>query len=976
MHVDPVSALQENFGTCKAPIGQCLGATLTSPCAAPLCSKSKCSGGTEFATQRRQSRLVDRLARPKPKSQQDNDTTTPTALPSSKRQVKSQGDLPGVEDDNTPIRVREGGSQVLSSSPCRGIAGARNSSRQGLVIPVRSCEEEDVPGVQSKRMLPPGMPRRNAWPLNDGNIVSNGESGHEALQEASDHGSTASDLAAPLPNVHRSNGSTGTLLKHRSFSFATSGGQPSQHAGNDGEAPGGSIRRGERSGDTIRAIEAMLQSGGEGYLPARARDLPEAAAIWEPRVISPKSVREKDKRAAKDGRRKERRRAGGKGDNRDRSRNVKHTRVGRNEEQARSDRGSPESEMSRRSAGNRKGFSSRSRQDRVLERFLHPWQRKLEAEKRQKCCWSVEDEESALANEQRRRSEARRAAALSDDCRRAARRVAARLGHQQHRSRVRHGGNAVRNGSQRNLAANAELDHEHGVNPEGSAWPIETASSQNGADRTAGAARSLWQMRDSLGWARKTMVALAKRLDTKGVNILSAPLTSEQRVSASGKVGNIIEEMQRHLEAFGDDMSALESHVAGATAEGMSSLALANRFDQASETFESEFCQLIEKITAAVGKAQLTDSDSAPSAEYCPVCGVLPVARRCLECKGGREDRDRCSGCFVRDHRDASRCDHRFLRIGSGGEAVAVGERRGGGTDPTSQAVRRMQAILAPAIKVERSPAEKSGERSAATSVLDRVLSNAETTNGIHDCGRECWGGVREENTDVFDEDAARSLVQVRRTVAPLVVRPLSPATVTDSTDARSNREDRLPIDDPGSARTCRSQEHPGGSDTRTPPEAREGGPYVCVGATVSASEKRDGDFDVDGPCGDRTDEHVGRREGSELFSLHDGKVVTDGGGRAQDDQKGEETGGVSSAEDDSDDEGMVRHVYRSTRQRVHTLPRKPHPLSVQKLTLGVSFQCGIPRRNSSCRRDPTTLCTVYSVHVVRQNLMKWKPKM
>lgn len=398
---------------------------------------------------------------------------------------------------------------------------------------------------------------------------------------------------------------------------------------------------------------------------------------------------------------------------------------------------------------------------------MHPWQRALEASKRA-IRSRTEEHEAALLREKRCRSDARRAAAVSKDCQKARKRVAARLGrHKQRRSRLRrsvkNGDHAERDTEQpRHLGfgrENTQFNTEgHGEdsrdNLDGDGYPCRETPQQQPGDYDGGSDGHddyLHQMRDALGWARKTLTALVQRLKDRGVAIdnlaaaaARAPVGPRggERTAKDWEVVLVVNKLRRRLAAFEDEgVTFGVERGAAAAAEGLAaagtnstSSLLRSRCEAACESFEIEFGHMIDELTATArthpsnpnlqlshfacdtdgGSSTLTaagpeDEQQQASSSggvrrsanprftasaaarskkpvgtasfgLCPSCSVLPVARRCLDCEGNHADRDRCSSCFVSEHREAPRHLHRFLRI-SGGSGIsgAGGDESGDG---------------------------------------------------------------------------------------------------------------------------------------------------------------------------------------------------------------------------------------------------------------------------------------------------------
>lgn len=651
-----------------------------------LSSKSKSTAGGRVD----QSRLVDKLSQPKKQQlhhpPEEERHTLPrdyhtTCRPTLKRQVKSQGDIPDSADD---AGDRCHHPQRRTSAPVPGGGGFPSLPR------ARRRRLEPAAAVRGaawqRTTLPRG--RKSAWP---------------PLDDEDGEGAVASD--------HHGN-PFGRYL----------------------ESSGGGGSGGGRSRETICAIEAMLEEdGGDSYLPARARDMPEALAVLgPPKPDSPS----KDKARGGAARKKLRHRGAGKKNGQDpKHKNSGHGRGG--EESDRTTRDALEASADNGSTGRSRndtgpntgdgeggtgktppGWPS-ARPERAEERFLHPWQRALEANKRAVNARTGGQHEAALLEEQRCRREARRAAAESKDCRRAGRRVAARLGrqHGRRRRRRRSGKSRVHGKGDRKMAPDRLEGSEDRAKLNGQGYEVSSRDREVGLHRRGDDEDYdyfLRQLRDALGWARKTLEALVKRLKDRGIAVESARAAAASGGGGLGgaakdwEIVRVLNKLRRRLAAFEDEGISLGVNKATAAQEGIAGAAEArSKCEAACESFEADFCHLIDELTAAakglpshpelqlrstsVTHRASESSDSVPlgpggaaasdaanrttfrslSFGLCPSCSVLPVARRCLDCDG--DDRDRCSSCFVREHRDADRQRHRFLRISGCG-------REGGGT--------------------------------------------------------------------------------------------------------------------------------------------------------------------------------------------------------------------------------------------------------------------------------------------------------
>lgn len=545
-------------------------------------------------------------------------------------------------------------------------------------------EESQVPQPSITPSV--GLGRRNAWPLRD-------ETVHGTKTDM-----PADYLSSAVVNSPTMRGGKVIVSPPGSRQMIGCGNAaPNTHTCPQGgveiDMSGGiNIPRRSRSGETIRAIEAMLEGGGAGYLPMCARDLPEAIAVLGSRSMSPKSVRNRDKSNNRNVHRKRGRNITEK-EGWDKPKATGESPIPQKDGQTGCDNAS--SEAGNYQTDGRKFLSDRVRQDTTSERFLHPWQRKLEADKRDKLSSNIDEDLMQLAKDRRRRRQERRAAAGSEHCRRAGRRVAARLGRQRRRFRSRAGGHTAQGRSQHSCIAN-----NAGTNEE-----PECVGEGNGKI-VIGSEYSVEQMRDSLVWARKTMISLVKRLGHKGIDVPPLRSVDELTTPVAGDFKHLVGKLQQHLTSFEDDVATLGTQLISTTAGEATSRVLGQRCDEACEVFESEFCRMIERLISVENVTQLnevgppvnplstcTATTVAASVSMqqgsrsshlglCPSCTILPVSRRCLDCEGDTADRDRCSGCFVRDHREAVRRNHCFLRIsigGSGGSSGSGGGDIGGG---------------------------------------------------------------------------------------------------------------------------------------------------------------------------------------------------------------------------------------------------------------------------------------------------------
>ncbi|CAM9326304.1 unnamed protein product, partial [Ectocarpus sp. 8 AP-2014] len=326
--------------------------------------------------------------------------------------------------------------------------------------------------------------------------------------------------------------------------------------------------------------------------------------------------------------------------------------------------------------------------------------------------------EAALLEEQRCRREARRAAAESKDCRRAGRRVAARLGRQHGRLRRRRPSGKSRGHGKgdRKMAPDHPEGSEDRAKLNGQGYEVSSRDGEVGLHRRGDDEDdddSLRQLRDALGWARKTLEAFVKRLKDRGIAVESARAAA---ASGGGGVGGaakdweivrVLNKLRRRVATFEDEGISLGVNKATTAEEGIAGAGGGRpKCEDACESFEADFCHLIDELTATAkglpshpdlqlrstsvthrasesrgsvppGPGGAAASEAASRTTFrslsfglCQSCSVLPVARRCLDCDG--DDRDRCSSCFVREHRDADRQRHRFLRVSGCG-------REGGG---------------------------------------------------------------------------------------------------------------------------------------------------------------------------------------------------------------------------------------------------------------------------------------------------------
>lgn len=603
----------------------------------PNFSKSKggCEGEVDKA--RSQAVLSSILAKPKsqPKSFGGEKNNLAFPLGNKKRPVKSQGDTPGHAD-----------------KPCRSQASVRCGfpvlrRRQGPRTNFPKRAEEDKPICVS---LPLGKSKRISW--SPRNYAIGGDIS----------GSHGGRINSQLPSV-----------RSDSLGVADS-----------------SVKRESRT--TIRAIEAMLQKGSESYLPTCAQDLPEATAVLG-------SQRNK-------------------GDEDEGKRHRLGERLGSKKKSGGSE-GRREGEVLERKTSGR--FSE--------ERFFHPWQRSLEAVKRSS--GRTAEYKAALKSDQHRRQKARKAARESKYCQLARQRVAARLGRRRHRSHRRKyhservgGMNLPKKHAKdypqindREISDSGLYSIPENQNGDGSAWP-GSSEAFSGDKGPAGDVGCIGQMQEALGCARKTFQTLMKRLRGKGFTVEDAHRANEAK---HRDMLRLVEELREHLATFEHTGLALGAEAAALTSltnSGEKTPSVELRCDAACEAFETEFFRLVHELTSAA-KTHLCDpestrldtkqscsqpctdrlrleirSPSRPQAKtapkiriscfgMCPSCSILPVARRCLDCKGDGADRDRCAGCFVVEHREPSRRRHRFLRIS--GERVSDTVTPTYGTDRTGQ---------------------------------------------------------------------------------------------------------------------------------------------------------------------------------------------------------------------------------------------------------------------------------------------------
>ena len=618
------------------------------PSAVTIPSKSKIGRGHDLDTARSQALSTRRLAQPKQKPKKTTEDEEDVIPPSgSRRKVKSEGDT-----------SHEGGRhcQRNTSGSC-GFPSLR--SRRGPTLPQRqgigSNSYQEAKGDACYRAsLLRGTSRRTAW----------------CHREDIGSSEVARDYGEKVVSQ------TNIAGRH----------QPGEACLGDG--------RGSRS--TIRAIEAMLEKGAEDYLPTCVRDLPEAASLLGSQP-APSSGQEKGR---------ERRRCTGRLAGRSKGLDKKKAIDG----ECRRDPGRGELLDSTGATDSRRGTLSEPSPE---DRFLHPWQRSLEADKRLAAQKARREAalKKALKVDQNRGGEARGDIAESEDCRRKRERAAARLGHHQRQPRPRKcsgeetgvlGSSAEHRKDDLRIVGeekdrSAVRDVLESEDKGGSARP-----GGGGADGVPYDMDCITQMRDALGWARKTFEAVLKHLKRRGLVVNDA---------GQGKgESKLLNELRKHLTAFEDQGVTLgveataPENLAG---DGKNTASFESRCHAACESFEADFSRLIDELTStakasfcqpqmptlgAGGCDADTPADrprleirsiSQPSTKtapririscvrLCPSCSVLPVARRCLDCEGDDAERDRCAGCFVRGHRDETRSKHRFLRICNGGVTGTV----------------------------------------------------------------------------------------------------------------------------------------------------------------------------------------------------------------------------------------------------------------------------------------------------------------
>lgn len=946
---------------------------------------------------------MDKLAQPKQLSPEEtqgvdlSQADRSARRPSLKRRVKSQGDIPGPGFPLLPRRRRTG--------PASATIG-------------RSPEAQEAAGA-TRRTLLPAVRRRSAWSL------QNDDEGLVARQYSSKRAE---------PRV-----------------------------GGDGGGDGDGVR--VRSAANICAIEAMLEEGGgDAYLPARARDLPEAVAILGP----PRPRFSDDKRGGAS--QKGRPRGTGKtqtslGYGGDKHNATGH--IGRIPEnidsidaplESLSERGDLEPNGGGRTGRRSSKASSRSRRhDGAEERFLHPWQRALEASK--KAIKSrAEEHEAALLSEKQRRSEARRAAATSKDCQNARKRVAARLGrHKQRRNRRRrpahNGDNAARDTERPPHSTSGRVstrfDTEgHGEGSrgclDGEVYSCRETRQQHAGDYIYdgiidGRDDFLHQMRDALGWARKTLTALVKRLRDREVAVDNLAASSDARTAKDMEVVRVVNGLRRRLAAFEDEglTFGVETAAAAAAAKGPLVPASANstwahlrsRCEAACKSFENEFGHMIDELitTANIHPSNPnvslshfegnTDSDSGLSAAglenvqqqasrsgdfhrsadpaltasastrsrkpvgaasfgLCRSCTVLPVARRCLDCEGSHADRDRCSSCFVREHREAPRHCHRFLRIsgggsfdedgtGDGGDHVEPERHLGGQRGDTARAENpetrgnssgvgarcsrcgdlaasrrcrecRVDTCAACHFLVHRSPSRRShvtefvGETAVAIqetlhardrhqsgSAPARTMASGAGRNserGEDGAGGEDGTGEGIVGPAAFGEDAAQSLAQVRRTIDAPVVRP-QPRASKERASLSCDRDDG----DGGSVGPSEEgdlyDEADGDGETFEEERSRRSGRAGSCGSGGRVEAEQTDDSDPFEGRGHRdADRHRGGGgKDGERYALEVLKEINEE--EEEEEEVGEESAGSSmycSSNEDTDDEGMVRTSFQT----------------------------------------------------------------
>lgn len=853
-------------------------------------SKSKSICGAEFATEHSQALLTERLARPKPRASDDIYPSDP------KRQVKSQGDTPEYTGSRHQRRTGEP-PQSLPLLPRRQVWA--QGSRQALE-PGGPYRDEETSGVE---LFPPGIPKRSGWTLPE--TAANTDTAGSMHDDANDR------------SIPRRCGI------ERGRTVVNSDGPHGRDSTNV----------------TINAIEAMLEEGGEAYLPECVGDLPEASAVLGTRQTPFRRMGERgtDGNATIAG--KHPRRSGRKDKNEPRGAKSRDDKRRVSSSDSQNAGSAPVKGFGQGNEG--QTDSVRRLAERPAERFLHPWQRMLEARKRE--AGRADEVDFTMQKERQRRRDSRREALASGDCRKAGRRVAARRGRQRRRLHRKSG-----QGDRDGVVVDSGLER--------------TSGTYDGVEVHYGC---LDQMRDTLGWARKTFGALMRRLQDKGVALETTAGMSSQN---GGSLIRVVNDIQSQLVVFDDTRATFGAEIATSMAAA-STTSFQSRCDAACDSFESNFCGLIDELTAVSknecrgspsfreesNRATFDKADHSQSGPhagstselpastahtkgvstfgFCPSCSILPVARRCLECEGGGADRDRCSGCFVRDHRDVGRRNHRFLRVsgigGTGTDSISHEHAPEGDTGTTAE--ENANGIASRATAINSIPCatrcSRCGDLAAARRCRDcRVDACAachflahrtpsrqahvtefvgETAVAVQEAlhqqqqlgRRHCGGAQRDEPSTacvrptsgngnygandgdeigskrggVFGEDVAQSLAQVRSTVDAPVVRPLlsdQQKELVPSCGDSAAADDR--------AHDIVAEEHSEMKDTGF------GGDPVS-----SNGSKRDSDDSY----------LMGVRGKEEAQEADESKELEDK----------EKTGDVSSTDEDTDDEGMVR---------------------------------------------------------------------
>lgn len=565
---------------------------------------------------------------------------------------------------------------------CRLVRGASSHGRR--------CGEYHEQSVSSTDItLPSGVPRRIAWPL--GEVVG-------------------IDGGVDVPGKR-----------------LISSGQRCNGKGPSYDCPDTCTEIESRA--SISAIEAMLKEGGTSYLPACVRDLPEAATVFGcgSTAFDAKDESELDEDCSVGKKVKQ--------PEHERLINVRRSNI--------EEPGCPRTVSEAFGADidastSRLIAPSSCREEGAEERFLHPWQRALEARKRS--IGRLAEDKTELARAQLQRTEAREAAATSQPCRRAGRRVAARLRRHRYRRRVRRTGG----GNERRRRLKCSKGRDQGTRcmqdgrsstPPSHLFPsidaLKTCKTRQCDNGDAVVSEKVPdQMRDTLRRAFNTLNALEKRLRKKG-------LLNENEMSTRGvetsRVARVLEATKGHLAAFENEMRTLRGELRERVTlvDGANVKLLESPCDATCESFEITFCRLVNELSRAAkgdpdglhinplgdeyscavdhiqhekprqDKAEHPDNDAAHSPtvtapcrdkiffRLCPSCSVLPVARRCLDCDGDAVDREWCDGCFVKHHRELTRQSHKFLRVSN---CLRMETPPGRGNDDTRAGTKKSAA--------------------------------------------------------------------------------------------------------------------------------------------------------------------------------------------------------------------------------------------------------------------------------------------